>query len=410
MKSANKWVGLLLFLIPTSACQNRVAGSPVHKLDTGGGGDFDVNDVSVLFPLPPPKQAQSLLLGLDAQGKGGVLLSPSHFDQMVTAHQVQIPYAQWRVVSFRFDTCGVDSAQPGVCLAQLRLEVMPLESSNQTSDQALHLIYNLAPADVDNVISDLHGLKTSSPAATSGVALGIHPGLAAAGLDSDYARSVEAFLLRYLGEPNLIRVAALLLDPNSSFHAVNWIFTASSVDSSGTLTPLAIPGTTSSLMTLTATSDPSPPPPPGGIPAPGLPRTVLTPAPSGTDHLDILLSVADTQNASATNLQTAVDVALRLANPPLHNPFDVDCASCHMASRQLTVASGLRQITTDGNPNKFVLPAGVTGTFTSPDGPPNIQLPGYFTKAFAYAGNMPSFIERTVNESAAIAALLNASN
>jgi hypothetical protein len=411
MTSAKWWIGFLLLLIPFSACQTTDSGSQRRKSSSAGAScNFDVNDVSVLFPLPTQAQSASLLLGLDAAGKGGVLLSSAHYDQMVTARQIQLAYADWRVVSFRFDTCGLDSAQPGRCLPQLRLEVQPLFPFNQARDEALHLIYNLDSGQLDNVLSDLRTLKMTSPATTSGAALGIHPGLAAAGLDSDYARSVEAFVLKYVGEPNLVRVAALLTRQEIALQDT-WIFAASSVDATGTLTPLTIPGVAATSMTLTATRDPSQPPQfPGGIPKPGAPLAVLTPAPSGTDHLDLLLSVSAMQNAADADLQSAVDVALRLEHPTAHNPFDVDCASCHMASRQLAIAETVRGFNTDGNPNKFVIPPGVTGTFTTNEVPGDPLTVRYFTKAFAYADGSPSFIERTVNESAAIAALLNSTN
>jgi hypothetical protein len=408
----------MLMMIPLSACQTQNTGTPRHPLASGGGSaasgsgdttnsftDWDVNDVSVMFPLPAFGQSASLLLGLDAQAKGGILLSQSKFAQMVTGPG-QVAYAGWRVISFRFDTCGVDSALPGLCLPQLRLEVMPA-GAGATEDAAIHLIYNIDPLDLVNVVLDLHTLKTTSPAKTSGVPLGIHPGLAAAGLDSDYARSVEAFVRKYVGEPQLVRIAALLIDNTKTrFLDDTWTFAASAVDSSGTLTPLNIPGTSTPLITLETKSDPSPPNTGGGIPAPGAPRDVVAPTPSGTDHLDILLSVADIKNASDADLQAQVDTALRLENPPLNNPLTVDCVGCHMASRQLTIASRLRQFTTDGNANKFVIPAGVTGTFNSPDRLDTV-FPTYFTKAFGYQNGNPSFIERTVNESANIASQLN---
>jgi hypothetical protein len=396
---------------------------------------LDVNDVSVLFPLPGPGQPASLLLGLGSAGKGGVLLSPDHFSSVI-APFLPLPdpvdYGSWSVVAFRFDPCGIDVVD-GPCVAQLRLVAQPLISFDAdaqaiVNDQGLHLIYAIDPASVPAIERDLRALKAASPAPTSGQPLGVHPGLAAAGLDSAYARQVESFVLSYVGEPSLVRIATTFTNGFGS-----WTFTASTVDA-GVLSPITIAGTAGTQIGLTPipvflsplAAGAAPPAPPalddggfldggflddGGNPflddggvtitPPG-----LTPIPIGTDSVELFVlgpgSIAD---ASDGDYQEAINAALRLENPNDDDVFHVDCASCHMASRELTGASSQRPFTTTGNPNLFVPPRGVTSGFTLQE---DEFIDGYFTKAFSYFGSQPSFIVRTVNESAQIAAQLNA--
>src|ERR1700748_2799998 len=71
------------------------------------GPFFDTNDVSMLFPLPEDSASMSLLLGLDAVGVGGALLSEDLFNAVVAGFQLTPPalYADWRIVALRFDPC-----------------------------------------------------------------------------------------------------------------------------------------------------------------------------------------------------------------------------------------------------------------------------------------------------------------
>jgi len=372
-----------------------------------GEPPLDVNDVSFLFPLPSAGQPATLLLGLGAQGNGGVLLTQAHFTQAVGGSQplaVATTYDDWRVVSFRFDTCGLDVAG-GPCVVQLRLEVQPVFASANAaasaSDEALHLIYDVDPASIAAVEQGLRALKAASPAPTTGSPLGVHPGLLAQGLGGSYATAVEAFVLQVVGEPSLVRVASLLTtahDPGA------WFFAASTVDG-GVYSPLTIAGTSASAIALLVgpAADAGPP---SASPPPAV--GTLDPVPAGTDDVELLLSASAVLGASSADYQAACDAALRLENAAFHDAFDVDCASCHMASRQLAFASRLRPFTSAGDPNAFAPPAGVTSTVAVSEVPdPPAAPPGYFTKGFGYQAGAPSFIARTVYESADIAARLN---
>lgn len=116
----------------------RSAWFPAVLLLACGGGSLtpvdatalDLNDVSFLYPLPTLAE-RTRLLGLEAQGNGGPLLTRALFDALpplMPDTPGSIAFGDLRIVSARIDPCFPGSAPPAapVCLAQLRLVAQPV--------------------------------------------------------------------------------------------------------------------------------------------------------------------------------------------------------------------------------------------------------------------------------------------
>jgi hypothetical protein len=143
------------------------------------------------------------------------------------------------------------------------------------------------------------------------------------------------------------------------------------------------------------------------------PRTTGTrvePASTCADNINLLITHADPDGgAFAAATQTAKDesiaAALRIDNPEKTTSTSVDCVSCHHASRALAGLKGNEfLVAADGDPNRFVPPAGMTTTFAfdRPDIRGNLAF-RYGARAFGYFARSPSIVMRTVNESARVA-------
>jgi hypothetical protein len=102
---------------------------------------------------------------------------------------------------------------------------------------------------------------------------------------------------------------------------------------------------------------------------------------------------------------------LRIENPDVHNVLTVDCASCHVTTQLKAAVTGygytdLGQL---AKADAFQSPKGVTSSerTVQGDGAEGAKQ-GYVTVNFGYFGLAPSISQRTVNESARVAADLNA--
>src|SRR5262249_13971613 len=119
------------------------------------------------------------------------------------------------------------------CQVKLRLVAQPLNphpgqpvapgtQSEFLSDSALHLIYDIPPAQRDAIVRDLIAIKQASPVPTTGVPLGVHPGLADAASHASgqaYLTMVKKFILTYTSARMLKEVAGMGLNRGGA-----WVF------------------------------------------------------------------------------------------------------------------------------------------------------------------------------------------
>ena len=112
-------------------------GGADRRPDPGDAGPFyplDMNDVTILAPLPPSGATPVLLRGTDLADDGTALVPRALFDRLVEKNEVAGPvltpatYGRLQLVAVRFDLC--DRHLPGVCAeaedAQMRLVFQPI--------------------------------------------------------------------------------------------------------------------------------------------------------------------------------------------------------------------------------------------------------------------------------------------
>ncbi len=168
---------------------------------------FDVNDMSILFPLaigkPHPAISMANTKGLLPVAILNQVLKFEHNDTpidmlpYVDSDSLALPH-HWYVTSFRFDPCGETFNHGEIflpkygesmwrltsiekCQPRLRIVAQPFNMLGQPTATAMHLIYKLDAATAVRFVKGLESIKLSipSPYKTNGLPLMIHPGLSA---------------------------------------------------------------------------------------------------------------------------------------------------------------------------------------------------------------------------------------
>jgi hypothetical protein len=377
---------------------------------------LDVNDVSLLFPLPTRRADLAQLLSINAQGAGGPLLSDANFRALVgfetpsddPTFKANDPKA-WKVVGVRVDPCA-QTAPGAACQPQLRLITQPVTFEGGragTLDHAIHLVYNLTPDAFSSLAADLVALKQAAGASTNGAPLGVHPAMRAEGLGGPFAKGLKQLIGKHAGPANLAGAAVML-----TLNAGEWRF-AISAARDGALVQLQPPCADASRRTISMRGT-------TGFVGNFIDR-VEPPATCADNVNEIILSNPGPGGGaflqkSAAEQQPFVDAALRVDNPRTHTAFTTDCVSCHVASRSLARVKGEAFLSAfdDGNANRFVPAAGVTMTFASgrldpaDASPASDPIGPYNVRSFGYQDELPSYTARALNETAFVVEQMNA--
>lgn len=367
---------------------------------------FDVNDVSLLWPLPEKYEHLSQLLILEGSG----LLSTENFQRLLDIAKFEDDpgYAYWRmkywyVIGMRFDPCAKVMPTDTTCGGELKLIAQPLGESSSgritASDDALHLIYHLNSEQILRIARKLYELKTMDAAiSTNGAALNIHPIMAAQGLEGAFAKGLRTLVIEFAQEGNLKEATAML-----RLNANEWRFARSLPNTAHELVGAPIPFVNGSVQTLFGERrhDGNP-----GI------FNEIRPQASGADSLNEAVDsdapVGGFFKLSPEEQGDLLQAALRIDNPLVHTPSTIDCVSCHVASRVLARVKGKDYLEArDGNVDRYVPPMPMTLRNETEDR--EITL-GYTSRAFGYGLMGPrdaSTTQRVINDSARVASDLN---
>lgn len=366
---------------------------------------LDVNDVSFLFPLPATIADASDLLATDAKAAHGPLLSAESFKRLVSyafpdpTEDATFPangfdqQKNWRVVAARFDPCAKTDPKDVVCNVQLRLvaqAIQPGKGSDalHAADQAMHLIYQFEGAEAKALETDILALKKDQR--TNGKALGPHPIMQEEGLQGAYAKALKDVISKYAGEERL-PFATVMVTLNAGL----WRFARGDRSASG-LTQAQVPFSPEKTIALHGTT--------GFI---GNFILDVQPPATGTDNVNDIVQTGGSATPAfkgdffkmpAERQSAAVSAALRIDNPTMHQPGTTDCVSCHQASRSLRRFKGAPFLDArDGDPNRYVPPAGVTTKFSGDkDGGE------YNVHAFGYLGRDVALTQGVINSSAEV--------
>lgn len=381
----------LLIGCGTSTSSHHVPPAPPASL-----ADLQMNDLSILLPLPLSAADQAAEITPATAGRGGVMLPAALIDD----NGAVVDPSGLVAVAVRLDPCfgqlGPITATT-TCTNQLRIVFEQTDVvAGAVLDAAVHAFYQLTRDELIAVAGDIIAAREDSGVEDDLGPLAVHPIVADEGLRGPFAQKLFATVTKYAGQANLTRFTTLVLQmgstgsgsqPNSV--GASWELDGFDV-AAGAATPLMIPtlmaGDTSESLE---------------IEMPSLQTTPL-PMTASSDNMFLLANLAQATTATPAAQQAALDAALRIENPGDHSPNTIDCASCHMTTpaRQLVVDQ--LGLAVAGNPNAFVpdpsIPAAnlaqTTQAAESTGGTVNIH-------AFSYVGTQPMINQRAINETAA---------
>jgi hypothetical protein len=380
---------------------------------------FDVDDVSILFPLkgkaPYPEIRVSGIAapGQDQAPADQQLWSLDLWNQ-VLAEAKKRGIASgvggnndffslrglWHIVGLRFDPCapGFDDAvlnspqvpaeQRGKCIIQLRLIAQPFTDSTSSSDFTAHLVYNLGAVPksqlatnqvvqgATKMLGQIKDASTRARASTAGHTLGVHPGLAAESKSggSEIAGLVTTLIKTFANSPS--RAIAFMGLQNGGPEP--WTFFAGSV-ANGVFTPTPLP-THGQMQQTLSFLDPN---------GPVLQRSQFP------------VSTATLFNADADKL-TADQRALafKVENPKQQHFFNTDCISCHSSSSRI---SDLGLGDKAEISARLPVPANITGYVAKTESQDDV----WNVRNFGYFGQQPTVSGRTAAETVAVVQWLN---
>lgn len=334
-------------------------GAKEPSLATGPyTGLVGTTDVSILYPLPISGGFASFVQPSEAGAHGpllpaafvDVVLGPEGGLERTTAEHPS-KYADLRIVSVRLDPCSARGN--GGCRTEVRVVLQALYNevtgaagdpvgSTGATDGGVHVMYDVPEPELVTMMKQILTLKKANgDLATQ--ELGPHPILAAQGADGAFAKGLRSILLEHLGEARIGRVTAF--DHNFNPEMDGWTF--STFDRSGaTLTQGKIPfvdrggQTVAGSDALVALTDSSA-------------ETFSQPA--APDQVNLLVRGGRPAPGSAgvATLQPALEAALRIQNPTLHNAETTDCANCHLAEGARNVGESLYALKSANPANGF---------------------------------------------------------
>lgn len=391
-----------LLLATLLACDRPAASA----LDAGvlmKVSEIELNDVSVLLPLPANVDERALGLWLlPPSGSAGPGF-PSAFVGELPPLNADVPkaagYPTVLIVGLRFDPCFQTDTG---CQAQLRLVGQPIQylggAPSMLEDSAVHLFYELNAAEARSTLEALVALRSSSPVTTSG-RLRVHPGLAHQGWGGPLATQLRSLVTTHCRIDNLIRLTLnVFAMDNWSFHRYE-VVNGSLVKQ--TLKHLATPDDSQGWFRQAERDDTADP------------SGTVSPPPSGDDFSALLSATAysDGKPVNASAAAEAAKALLRIENPRTHTAESTDCVSCHLTSSARRFAQ--RHGVSFSLPERYESPVGLDTTIefdSRADGNLGLTIQfGYHANTTRQPGTMPVISERVSFETAEVVARLRSS-
>jgi hypothetical protein len=350
-----------------------------------GAANFDLNDLSVLFPLPLTENA-NLLPGGDTMGAKGELLPLDYIQrvpQLLKIASNEQVYPFLKVMGVRIDPCFMEGLAVMRCRHQIRMVWQPLSEDDETLntyDASVHTFYDLTSTEFNELIEGLKNLKTLYPSRPQG--LGVNPILNSEGLNGDYYKKFMALILKYAGHDNFSRITFMLLGQDGN----QWTFGGFDTNHD-VFKNIAIPRISAEAQVFRNSIKPDPIKFNGGI----------LPEPVGDDLINFLVKDSEKVDLSQEQqIRDSVSAAFKIENPRLHNTGTMDCVSCHVAqaARVWTLVKFSNWDLMTENED-FIYKANFDLTNLSP-----LQSKTNVMRAFGYFLQNPVVSQRTINETA----------
>ena len=373
-----------------------------HSTDSG----LQMNDLSILFPLPANDAELAAALGPSTLGVGGPLVPQALFEEDTDANTID--YTKLHAVAFRLDPCFAHLGaitDRSTCAAQLRVvfqQVSDLGGGDiEANDVGVHAFYSVTNDQFDAAVHEVVAARLANGGDTDLGSLAVHPILRAQGLTGAFGTALAGIITKYAGAANLVKFTSLagfeagggahpLIQPTSF-----WSFQGFDIANNAT-TAMVIPTLPNSVTSMSVSAGNTSPL-----------AASIAPVTSSNDNIETLINSFELGMATSAAKQSAFDAALRIENPAASSPNTIDCGSCHLAQFAVQlVGTPVLHFTESGNANAFVADPGIPSVDLTPmtalvqgDGSINLH-------AFSYRGTGPMINQRVVNETAANLAYL----
>lgn len=359
---------------------------------------FDLNDVSILFPLPERvEDRQYFIYLLPLEGETAHVFPPGLEEEIpglfsTAPGTTQSVYQSMMVTAFRFVPCRADAED---CVPQIRLgaQMITRGASDIFFDEvALHLFYDLSAAEARALAEELAALKESAPVSTEGQPLFVHPSLAGEGFRSTWAAQLRNTILEYATPARLSKITGM------GFVFDTWPFFSLRIADGHVAERNEMPfvnEANAELQSWDIFAD-------DNVFGHIAPDSTVEDGPRFfVQHPARYISEGVPVDAPA--LQAAVDSVERVLNPRMQSAETMDCVSCHVAriGKARALASGV----SFASSNSYRAPAWANRTNMTVDEVQNhhasiVQL-GYFLRVEYYPVDgipVPSVSERAILE------------
>lgn len=375
---------------------------------------WELNDVSILFPLPKEKDGSSFLLKTSDSGKNGRLF-PLNQREVISGLIIGFDrpepddiYESVRAVGMRIDPCFKFTALPmEKCHPQLRIVWQPtagLGSKNATTfDGAIHSFYALSNLEFSALKKDLQNLKFKNAkykVSTAGKPLHIHPAFLNNSRRHSFNNELKEIILKYAGEKKLVRFTFMKLLTNDLW----WEFGGRDLNPAGFWTHTEIPKLDKNQDKQEFFNEES-------FKPTAMRGTVLPDVEGERDNLKDLIPGYGMRNLEVEKqlMKEGITSINRIENPNIHHPATLDCVHCHIAEpTKIWMEKEKSETLKKVNHSQAAYIQDFIGrhnlTNVTNDKSHNKSL-----RAFGYYKNRPSINQRAINETASVADFLNKS-
>ncbi len=406
-----------------------------------GQSTWDVNDISVLYPLKSHGAGEpGKLIRID-QGPG--LVSQKQFDDMLellrrdfkldyrTGGQARLmnERSKWAIIGMRIHTC-MQRTVKDPCLETVNVIVQPIiGDESSTAEFAMHLIYVPGKSSLE-LLREMIKIRetTSGPSGAEsviGAPIGVHPILdKRGGLDSAFAKALrDEFIFKNLSHQKLVGMAAIFVEPD---RLQPWVFLtadarnmtsvqnssifvfdpATSVNDCGVQLPQARQICRRDISTgQILDSEEKQAQAPGGSLNVGI-------TPAGLPFVDNFLSLAlkDTTRSFdliQSHLTMWQDVFNRIENPRQTGGEETNCASCHRTHTDRIRFRNVFKLDPAAGPNAFLVQATAECT-TGTSVQENRGIKTFNVRNYGYLHHDPIVSRRVQNETLHVCETLKA--
>lgn len=331
----------------------------VSKTDTKPSELFDVNDVSILYPMLGEDRDHKDYIHLNEKTAEGVILAEAIFlesAKLVNMNVQKFKYADFVVSGVRIDNCAKLILEMP-CVPQIRLVVQNAEDQDQT----LHLPFNVPADKAMTFYQEFLDLKLSAqPTSTRGM-LGTHPVLAKEGLQGPFAKRLRTLVAKYSLASHMERVALMSTKVKGSNGEWNFAATQPIKDGKVLATPIpCLNGKTQNIINISSIT---------GFTGQVVVNTKFNEPVQNCGNLDATPIIVQSSMRRLVLKDEAdkpkvIHDALAINDPSKVFFASTTCVNCHLASRRLGMYEGQEFLTAkDGHPARFEAPSDVTSEF-----------------------------------------------